>query len=357
LLVAALTSCGGGSGGNPITTPAASGTTTPVTPVTPVVPVTPVTPSGSISFAALHSSADAEVVSAASVLYAVKSADVAATTATTATVFNFGNIPSTEAYLFQIENTGTAVVNNVTVTADNPAVIVTPSEIAILPLQGTGSIVPITQVQVIHGVGANGHGTAALLPQGAFVCHLTATGTDASGNTVTSTCELDMNALVAKFEIDDYAGVNVMVASSNQRAASLNSANPICPGTELNIYPSSGWYWLTTDAPAFSSFTSANANYTIKNLGNTPLTVTDFGNQYTLLASYTATANSYTIQPGAVQVVNFTYDPTTANFLSDSGYAILDPIVINSGDVVFNSVYPCDTSGSFFLAYNWVQPQ
>ena len=325
-----------------------------------VMPVSPATaPKGSISFTSIHSAP----TSAASIQRKAGASVVQAADATTGTIFNFGNIPSTQVYLFQIENTGTAAVDNVVITTDNPAAIVTPGNIAVLPIQGEGSIVPLTEVQVIHGVGQNGHGTAALLPPGALAFHLTAAGTDASGNPVTATCEIDLNVQVAQFTIEDYAGTGLMTASATQPAPVLTT-QPFNYGMPLNTnvtaFPLNGWYAFTTNAPPALALDGTKTSYTLVNKGNVPLTVTDFGDQVSITGTATGATSLYTVQPGGSLSINLTYDSNTSNLLQPDtipAYVLETPIVINSGNVVFNSLYPADGSGNFFLFYYWVQVQ
>ena len=356
LAMALAIGCGGGGGSTPVAgspgtpgTPGAPGT--PNDPGTPSGPSTP-TLAGAISFQAVHSTPAA----------AAKMTALAMAEATTpaATVFNFGNLPSTGTYLFQIQNTGTAVVNDVVVTADNPAVIVTPGTIAVLPLQGTGSIVPLTEVQVIHGVGINGHGTAPLLAPGALVFHLTATGTDTTGATVSATCEVDLNVQVAQFAIEDYAGVDLMTGAGSQPAPVLMSSPFTVPvGSNMDTFPLNGWYLVNTSATPALALNPNNAAYTVVNKGNVPLTVTDYGNQYSY-SGYIGTTSTYTVAVGASKVISMTYNPDTTTFLmlaSTPQYTMNYPIIINSGNVVFKSDYPADSSGNFFIFNYWIQLQ
>ena len=61
-------------------------------------------------------------------------------TTTAGTSFNFRDIKSTEIYLFQLNNTGTAEIDNITLSTDDPNVTVcTPANIAVLLIAGHGN--------------------------------------------------------------------------------------------------------------------------------------------------------------------------------------------------------------------------
>jgi len=209
--------------------------------------------------------------------------------AASATDFNFGDIPSTQTYLFELRNTGLVAVHDINIASDNPAVRVTPSTIGVLPTEGTGSVIPIISVQVIHGVGMNGYGSAATLTPGSFTFHLTANGLDAYNNTINTGASVALNVQVASFEVwagdTDSTGYvypatlqTIGVCREPQGTSSVPGSKAMRSWDGLTAYPATGW-WFVQEAVTMLNprSTSLNRVFTIKNTGNCPLTLTDFG--------------------------------------------------------------------------------
>lgn len=132
----------------------------------------------------------------------LKTARAMATSATTAEPldvdFNLGDIGATTTYLFMLRNTGNVPATNVVITADNPAVKVSPGVISVLQPEGVAGLLPIIRVTVQHGSQSTGIGIAPILPMGNFQFKLTAT----SDNGAFVQADLGGVARVADFRID-----------------------------------------------------------------------------------------------------------------------------------------------------------
>lgn len=109
--------------------------------------------------------------------------------------FDLGDLPSTDTYLFVLKNTGQSEVQNVVLAADNPAVVITPSRIAVLQPEGAGGVVPVIKVTIQHGKSASGLTDAPLLEPGALVFNISATGDSGAP----ATASIGVTAQVAKF--------------------------------------------------------------------------------------------------------------------------------------------------------------
>jgi hypothetical protein len=88
--------------------------------------------------------------------------------------YNVGAIDSTTTYFFMLRNTGGLPAFGVTITADDPAVVISPSTIGMLEPDGLSALTPIIKVTVTHGVQPSGIGMADLLPPGLFIAGMTA---------------------------------------------------------------------------------------------------------------------------------------------------------------------------------------
>jgi hypothetical protein len=298
---------------------------------------TSTTSKGGISFAVVGSKKS--TTSNATTPFA-KSKSLATTTSDSGTSFNFGDIKSTEIYLFQITNTGTAEVDNITLSTDNPtAAVCTPSSIAVLPIAGSGNgITPLVEVQVLHGVGLNGYGSAATLPAGSFTFNLTASGTDINGNTVSANCSIQLNVLVASFKLLDYASNEVVFGVRNNAWA----YGAILPN------PANGWYTLNTYAPTDNN---NQRFYYIQNMGNVDLNINDLGS---CDSTQTPINQNVTASAGVTTLITMQY---TAGLNYYDYFKINDPIIINSDNTVFNSSLPTDPDGNFYLFYQYSENQ
>lgn len=228
-------------------------------------PSDPSTPkAGAMSFTAINSpSTQASVQSPQASVQQVK-----AQADTVTGSFDFGNIPSTQNYLFEIRNTGSADIQNIQITSDNPGVaMVTPSLIGVLPTEGNGGgVIPLISVQVLHGRGLNGYGVAPTLPQGAFTFTLTASGTDTSGNAIVTTAEVKLNVLVASFTMSkDEANLPQGTSKNNIALTEFTTLE------KDSIGP---WY-VSSILEHLTGLTSTERTRTwsITNTGNVPLTI------------------------------------------------------------------------------------
>ena len=283
---------------------------------------------------------------------------------TGSTVFDFGNMPSTQTYLFELKNTGSLDVDNVSISTDNPSVaICTPSNIGVLPTQGTGGVVPLLEVQVLHGVGQNNYGLAPTLPMGSFSFVLTANGTDTSGNAVVASCEVDLNVLVANFTMLD------------------NNGNPVDTSKKLLDVSGGDQFWCEVPSPKTplygwwsGSYVEANvpplpdlnypAFYQINNTGNVPLVVNDFGNYndpYDVPVPQTIT-----IDPGTTVAIHTNFNTDINSQWSTTilgngqvgslGQLVLYvPVVVSPSNVVFDSsvLSRPDLDGNCYIAWHY----
>lgn len=228
----------------------------------------------SLSFKAVSKQATSTSAAPRVVAAAAAMADVV----TPDTIFNFGNIPSTQDYLFELRNNGTNNLINVSIVASDATVIVTPQTIGVIPVFGTGSVTSLISAQVIHGRGANGYGTAPNLPQGPYSFTLTATGEDAVTHaTVTATAEVDLNALVANFTVaevdtDSLGGTY----GPNPVTVDTNRTQVILP--YVTDMPYNGWatlsYLETLSAPPDPGLPR---HWVVTNTGNCPLYLSNYG--------------------------------------------------------------------------------
>jgi len=303
---------------------------------------TSTTSKGGISFAVVGSKKS--TTSNATTPFA-KSKSLATTTSDSGTSFNFGDIKSTEIYLFQITNTGTAEVDNITLSTDNPtAAVCTPASIAVLPIAGSGNgLTPLVEVQVLHGVGLNGYGSAATLPAGSFTFNLTASGTDINGNTVSASCSIQLNVLVASFNLLDFTGNNVSLLTTNRGSTSMY-------GIGLPV-TTNGWYFYETEQFNVSEDGLPDDRfYSIQNTGNVPLVVNDLGSQNGI---DTPIPQNFIIQPNTTQQINFSY---TTGWPGQNVFEIGEPIVIDSDNTVFSSSQiPCDSDGDYYIYYMYYE--
>jgi hypothetical protein len=288
---------------------------------------------GNLSFAPIESNSSSNTNSKQSVK--VSSAQKVGADSTT-TVFDFGDIKSTETYLFQLKNTGTVNVNNVSVSSDNSSVVVvSPGSIAVLPTEGVGGITPLISVQVVHGVGINGYGTADLLPKGPFSFNLTASGVDTNGNTVSSTCEVDLNVLVASFTLSSVDGVSIPMGS-----VKMEESFP-----QEIVMPFNGWYVVSYSVPitAPADPTVFTRNFMLTNTGNCSLEVI---NEPPVTPDI-ATPTKSLVSVG--QAVSLACPLETVGAATEFwGYTFC---AVKSGNTVFNMPYPTDTSGNYFFYF------
>lgn len=268
------------------------------------------------------------------------------TGAATASSFNFGNLTSTSTLLFELVNTGTLSVNNIAITTDNPdVVVVNPSVIGVLPTQGNASVIPVISAQVLHGVGANGYGTAPTLPGGAFTFNLTATGTDTNNNTVTSTASVAMFVEVANLEVwisdTDSTGLAYPaqqltpgIPPTMPSGTDFISPEPFTPLKTASLsnfdsIPSSGWWWTEGVYHLSNTFSAqATRTITIKNTGNVPVVAHNF-----LTTGDPATV--YTISAGGAQDIQEPVRAYAYNSMTADAYIYFD-----SANVVFSSAQP-----------------
>lgn len=318
--------------------------------------VTPPKPAamGSFGFSAISQVASQQdaaksegMVQVGSLLRQIPAADVASTPGTTASSFNFGNLPSSATYLFELKNTGTLPVNNVTITSDAPEIVVlTPSQIAVLPTEGTGSVVPLLQAQVLHGIGLNGYGSSPTLPAGDHTYKLTATGTDTNNNTIVATATIHVFAQVAEVEMwegtTDSAGTVYPAEKLEFGTSGWSSSDTKNYGAQDNFthIPQTGWWfalkqWHVSAAPAS---TPARV-FTVKNKGNVPLTITNYGG--TLVNGVEITPQTYTVPAG--ESVDITI--TAKLGIGHAAYMSAD-----SNNTVFRSgLLSPDTDGKMYL--------
>ena len=279
---------------------------------------------------------------------------------TGSTVFDFGNMPSTQTYLFELKNTGSLDVDNVSISTDNPSVaICTPSNIGVLPTQGTGGVVPLLEVQVLHGVGQNNYGLAPTLPMGSFSFVLTANGTDTAGNAVVASCEVDLNVLVANFTLLDNNG-NV-VNSDGQTSLNQKLPDSINFWTSMTppVFPLYGWWYGMNGSiqqPQIPDM-SYPAYYQVQNTGNVDLTVNDLGNYYDTFD--VQVPQTVSIPAGTTVEVhpNFNHDPNSlwATTWLNNNFEIHVPVVINPKNVVFDSSMNNrpDLDGNCYIAWRY----
>jgi hypothetical protein len=286
---------------------------------------------GGISFSPMTSASSKQSTTQADMVQAVTAE------ATTPAVFNFGDIRSTQTYLFQLKNTGAVNVNNVLVTSDNPEVtIVTPGAIAVIPTEGAGGMTPLISVQVIHGVGVNGYGSSALLTSGAFSFNLSASGTDDNGTTISTGCKIDLNVLVAKFSISA-EGNPIEIGPTKEEFYFDNST----------VVPINGWYTAVYNPTVTALDTSTLTKvWKIKNEGNCPLKII---NEFPV-ANASDVPSFYSIPVGeTVDMVISDPEEWFGTFNGNGYYAV------ESNNTVYDMKFPTDQSGNYCFRFSYYE--
>lgn len=344
-MLALLTlACGGNSGSSPSTINN-----------TPVAPAPPAAAVGSFGFSAITQVATAQdaaksegLVQVGGLLKRIPAADVASTPGSSESSFNFGALPSSATYLFELKNTGTLAINNVSIVSDAPEVVVlTPSQIAVLPTEGTGSVVPLLQAQVLHGVGMNGYGSSPTLQPGDHTYKITATGTDSNNNQVVAVATIHVFVHVADVEVwhgtTDSAGTlhpaeKLAFGTSGWSVADTKNYHTQSNFTHI---PQSGWWFALKQWQLDSmASTSQERVFTVKNKGNIPLTVTNYGSS--LVNGVTITPQTFTVAAGE------SLDITVVSILGNQQHAAY--MCVDSNNTVFaTGLLSPDVDGKMYL--------
>jgi hypothetical protein len=237
--------------------------------------------------------------------------------------FNMGSLNKTSTYLFELVNTGSTDMTNISLETNNAAVTISPSIISVLSPSNSGSVVPIIQVTVQHGLSANGIGTAPTLTAGELAFNIYATTLGANASTHPDNYD---GGIITDYEAyggenpsaTSSIGVNVKIASLVMTTGFQAGPGVVCNYTNIfgeqptltdtnGVVTVQGWhldnihFWGDELPPDVQQ----GGQIQIVNNGNTTLTVDiyDFplpGDQIIFNKSVT----TYTIAPGAAQMID-----------------------------------------------------
>ena len=297
---------------------------------------------GSLSFSAVIQSQPAATSSKPDQASVAKFAAADASTIP-GTEFDYGNIASTSTYFFELKNVGGLDINNVTITTDNAATVVSPNKLGLLPTEGSGSVVPLIAVQVLHGVGLNGYGTADTLPPGDFSFNLTAAGVDTGSNPISASVKINLVVQVANLEL--WAGDKLLrVGISNNPNSIEQNAKVSTAYSNFDKIPATGW-WFTENYQAITGAPDPATTriVTAKNTGNVPIIA------HNMWCKDLAAPESYEIPGGESRDIPVLLSYNQEFLAQFEGYVYFD-----SNSTVFNSTLPAtETDGRLYTYLLW----
>lgn len=172
------------------------------------------------------------------------------------TSFDLGSVKASREFYFLLANGGDTDITNVELSTNNPAFIISPASISLLPAESSeaNALIPMVSLGIEHGPKLNGVGYTQLLPMGENTATLTITGRTVVNDEVvlvesTFTFTVDAKTM----DITLYNGeeeINYDNAPAQYSGFEFDSELPAIPG-----------YDFTPD------------NFSIKNTGNVPVTL------------------------------------------------------------------------------------
>ena len=173
--------------------------------------------------------------------------------------FDLGTLTGSQSFLFILQNTGTAAINNIVITrtAGNSLFSITPDNIVALQPDGSSDFIPVINITATHGNSLSGNGFVGVLPAGAnsatFQIVGTTTTTTPGDTLVTLTVTINVNALVAQVTPSSADTIGVQ-SNNNQVFIGINDPN--LPYSLNDTY-----------------FISGSSTITYTNTGNVPVTL------------------------------------------------------------------------------------
>jgi hypothetical protein len=126
----------------------------------------------------------------------------------TAYTFQLGELRASRDFYFILRNGGNADVEDVALSIDNSAFVLSPTTIERIPALDTSSVAPIVRVRAVHGRGADGLGFAPLMPMGESQATLTITGSSA-GDLLSLSAIVTVDAKVMDVELRSGAAIDL----------------------------------------------------------------------------------------------------------------------------------------------------